>query len=321
MSKFNIYERNKRLGRGVNILGYDPIWKPRSKARMLDKHFRLIKEVGFKNVRIPLHPFRDAGIDEKNKITDTWFETVDWAVGQSVSNGLITILDFHEFGEMGQDPMGNKGRFLATWEQMTERYRDYPDDVLFEILNEPNREMTPELWNQFQSEAMAIIREKNPSRTVIIGPGYWNNINYLEKLELPENDRNIIVTIHYYSPMEFTHQGASWTGQRDKVGIEWKGTTEERQTVNNDFQRAHAWAEKHDRPLFLGEFGAYDKADMDSRVRYISYVARQAEKMGWSWTYWQFDSDFIVYDIPNDRWIEPIRDALIPPEDEHPEEI
>jgi hypothetical protein len=39
---------------------------------------------------------------------------------------------------------------------------------------------------------------------------------------------------------------------------------------------------------------------------------RTAEKSGCSWAYWQFDSDFIVYDIPNDRWVEPIRDALLP---------
>lgn len=308
------YEQNRRLGRGVNVLGYDPVWKPRSKARMHDKHFRLIREAGFNSVRISLHPFRDAGIGEKNKITDAWFGTLDWAVGQSLSNGLTTILDFHEYGVMGQDPIGNKGRFLAAWEQMAERYRDYPDNVVFEILNEPNGELTPELWNRFHSEAMAIIREKNPSRTVIIGPGSWNSINCLEKLELPENDRNIVVTIHYYSPMEFTHQGASWSDQRDKVGIEWQGTTEERQAINKDFQKAHAWAESHDRPLFLGEFGAFDKADMDSRARYVSCVARQAENMGWSWAYWQFDSDFIVYDIPHGRWVEPIRDALIPPE-------
>jgi len=308
------HQLNRRLGRGVNVLGYDHVWKIRSKARMRDKHFRLIKEAGFNNVRIPLHPFRDAGINEKDDITDAWFGTLDWAVGQSLSNGLMAILDFHEFGAMGQDPMGNKGRFLATWEQMAERYRGYPDDVIFEILNEPNRELTPELWNRFCGEALAIIREDNPSRTVIIGPGSWNNIDYLDKLELPDDDRNIIVTIHYYSPMEFTHQGAGWTSWRDKVGIEWKGTAEERQAINKDFQRARTWAEEEDRPLFLGEFGAYDKADMDSRARYVGHVARQAEKMGWSWAYWQFDSDFIVYDVSHDRWVEPIRDALIPPD-------
>jgi endoglucanase len=313
VDRSDIYRQNERLGRGVNIIGYDPLWKSRSRARMQGKHFELIKEAGFNNVRIPLHPFRDAGIDEKNEITETWFEALDWAVEQSLFNGLMTILDFHEFGTMGQDPMSHRERFLATWEQMGDRYSDYPDEVIFEILNEPNKELTPELWNQFHSEALAIIRETNPTRAVIIGPGHWNNIGYLEQLELPENDRNIIATVHYYSPMEFTHQGARWSSQRDKIGVEWKATPEERQAVIKDFQKAQAWAEEHDRPLFLGEFGAYDRADMDSRARYISFVTRQAEKLGWSWAYWQFDSDFVVYNIPGDKWIEPIRDALIPP--------
>jgi endoglucanase len=312
MDRSDIYKQNQRLGRGVNIIGYDPLWKSMPKARMQNKQFRLIKEAGFDSVRIPLHPFRDNGIDEENKITDKWFKTLDWAVEQSLSNELMVIIDFHEFGAMGQEPMGNKERFLATWEQMAERYKNHPNEVVFEILNEPNKELTPELWNQFHSEAFAIIRETNPTRTVIIGPGHWNSINYLDQLELPENDRNIIATVHYYSPMEFTHQGAGWAGYKDKTGIEWKATDDEKQAIAKDLQKAQIWAEKYDRPLFLGEFGAYDKADMDSRVRYINFITRLAEEMGWSWAYWQFDSDFILYDIPGDRWIEPLRDALIP---------
>jgi endoglucanase len=44
----------------------------------------------------------------------------------------------------------------------------------------------------------------------------------------------------------------------------------------------------------------------------VVYQTRQAESLGWSWGYWQFDSDFIVYDIDRDGWVEPIRAALIP---------
>lgn len=307
------FEQNKRLGRGVNIIGYDPLWRSRSKARIQSEHFKLIKEAGFSNVRINLHPFQYGNADENNKLSETWFQTLDWAIEQALSNNLMVILDFHEFNAMARDPLGKKARFLAIWKQIAERYKDYPDEVIFEILNEPSRELTPELWNGFLGEALAVIREKNPVRTVIIGPANWNNINYLEKLQLPENDRRIIVTIHYYSPMEFTHQGAGWTSYKDKVGVQWNGTSEEQQAIIRDFDKAQAWAKKHNRPIFLGEFGAYDKADMPSRARYTSFIARQAEKMGWSWAYWQFDSDFIVYDIPNKKWVEPIRDALIPP--------
>ena len=39
-----------------------------------------------------------------------------------------------------------------------------------------------------------------------------------------------------------------------------------------------AWAKKHDRPVFLGEFGAYDKAPLEDRIKYTSAVARAAEE-------------------------------------------
>lgn len=318
MRKTHVFEQNRRLGRGVNVLGYDPIWKSPSKARMKSKHFVLIKQAGFSSVRIPLHPFRDDGINEKNRLRDEWLKVLEWAVDQALSNGLMVVLDFHEFVAMGKDPLGNKDRFLSTWEQIAERYRNSPDNVIFEILNEPHGKLTPELWNQFHHDALSIIRETNPERTVIIGPGNWNDIDYLDYLKLPEEDQNIIVTVHYYRPMDFTHQGAIWAGRGDKVGVEWKGTMVEKQAIVKDFEKAQAWSERNERPLFLGEFGVYDKADMSSRVRYPNFVARLAEKMGWSWAYWQFDSDFIVYDMNSDKWVEPVLNALIPPEERLP---
>ena len=117
----------------------------------------------------------------------------------------------------------------------------------------------------------------------------------------------------YALPMEFTHQGAAWANFKDKSGVEWLGTEPERQKIKDNFGKAAAWAKAHNRPLFLGEFGAYDKAPMASRARYTDAVARTAESLGWSWAYWQFDGDFIVYDMKNQKWVEPIRDALIPP--------
>lgn len=102
--------------------------------------------------------------------------------------------------------------------------------------------------------------------------------------------------------MEFTHQGASWTPEyRDKKDIEWLGTDEQKERVAKDFERVQTWAAKQRRPIFLGEFGAYDRAPMASRARYVSHVARTAERLGWSWAYWQFGSDFIVYDINKDQ--------------------
>ena len=307
------FEQNRRLGRGVNIIGYDPIWRARDQARFQAKHFRLLKEAGFDSVRINLHPFRSMGRDKNWALGSEWLKTLDWAVEQATAQALTVILDLHEFGAMGDAPEANKENFLAFWREISARFKNAPESVVFEILNEPNKKLTPALWNQYLAEALAIIRETNPTRTVIIGPAFWNGIDHLKELELPQGDRHLIVTVHYYKPMEFTHQGASWSGNRDKTGVDWLGTEKERQAMKADFDKAATWAKEHNRPIFVGEFGAYDKGPMESRARYTDAVARLAESLGWSWAYWQFDSDFVLYDIKRDAWVEPIRDALVPP--------
>jgi len=309
------FTHNQRLGRGVNIIGYDPIWKSRAAGRMQAKHFRLIREAGFNHVRINLHPFHFMAEGPDYAIQPAWLDTLDWAIEQCQSNGLLAILDLHEFTALAEDPFGLKPKYLSTWRQLSARYQNAPEDVLFELLNEPNTKITPEIWNDYLKEPLAIIRATHPTRTLIIGPAFWNGIDYLHLLELPTQDRHIIVTVHYYHPMAFTHQGAPWAAQqRDTTGVRWLGTDEEKQAIQNDFARVQAWSQSHGRPIFLGEFGAYDKGDMDSRARYTAGVARAAERLGWSWAYWQFDSDFIVYNIDQDHWVEPIRDALIPPQ-------
>jgi endoglucanase len=306
------FGQNKRLGRGVNVLGYDPIWKDRQQARFQEKYFRLIKEAGFNHVRINLHPFRDAKLGTDHTVGAAWFETLDWAVRQALAVELLVILDFHEFQAMGDDPTGNKERFLAVWRQIAEHCKKAPESVLFEILNEPNKKLTPALWNPMLREALATIRQSNPRRTVIVGPTSWNNINDLAKLDLPGDDRNLIVTVHYYSPFPFTHQGAAFAGLADKTGVPWNGSQREQQAILQDFDKAQAWAREQQRPIYLGEFGVYDKAETASRVRWTSFVTRQAEERGWSWAWWQLDGDFVLYDVRQDRWVEPILRALVP---------
>ncbi|MCX5636129.1 MAG: glycoside hydrolase family 5 protein [Planctomycetota bacterium] len=306
------FEQNNKLGRGVNIIGYDPIWMSKDEGRFKEKHFKIIKEGGFNTVRINLHPFRHMDKNAPYRLSSFWFEITDWSVENALKNGLMVIVDMHEYNSIGDDPEGNKERFLSFWRQIAQHFKDTPDNVIFEILNEPCRNLTPELWNQYYREALAIIRQSNPTRTVIIGPPFWNSVKHLNELKLPEDDRNIIVTVHYYLPMDFTHQGAPWADRKDKVGVKWLGTEEEKQAIVGDFETVQNWAKKHNRPIFLGEFGAYDKGEMDSRVRYTAFVARTAERLGFSWAYWQFDSDFIVYDVNREQWVEPIHNALIP---------
>jgi endoglucanase len=300
-----------RLGKGVNIIGYDrAFWQDYNKGRFKESYFKMIKDAGFSNVRVNLSPF--SHMDKQYLIDPHWLETLDWVVDKALAADLMIILDLHEYTTMANDPMSKKEMFLSFWRQVAPRYGNKPANVVFEILNEPNQKLTSDMWNSFLAEAVNVIRESNPDRTLIIGPANWNGIESLNTLKLPENDRNIIVTVHFYHPMRFTHQGAWWTAEfKNLSGITWTGTPEEKQEVESKLRVAYDWSLKNNRPIFLGEFGSYDKGDMDSRARYTSFVARTAEKFEFCWAYWQFDSDFIVYDVNKETWVKPILDALM----------
>ncbi len=305
-------EQCKRLGRGVNIIGYDnAFWKDYKNGRFKESYFKMIRQAGFSNIRVNLHAF--SHMDKSSDQFDPkWLETLDWVVRKGLEAKLMVILDMHEFNQMADDPVGKKEMFLSVWRQLAPRYKDQPSQVIFEVLNEPNQKLTVEMWNEYLAEAVKIIRETNPTRTLIIGPGNWNGIESLPTLKLPENEQNIIVTVHFYHPMAFTHQGAPWSKDtKDVTGIKWMGTDEEKSYIEKKLKVAADWSIANKRPIFLGEFGSYDKGEMDSRARYTAFVARTAEKFGFSWAYWQFDSDFIVYNIEKEAWVEPILKALV----------
>ena len=299
-----------QMKRGVNIVGYDPIWEDASKARFKPRHFKIIKDGGFDTVRINLYGFKQ--MDSQGVLNAKWFATLDSLVEEAVKQKLNVILDMHDYERCHQDVPRCRAQILAFWKQVSGHFKDAPSNVMFELLNEPNREMNDH-WNEVLAENLAVVRKTNPTRNVLIGPAFWNNISWLDKLKLPAADRHIIVSVHYYEPHNFTHQGATWGDPewRNLSGVRW-GNARDYAKIEQDFDGAQAWAKKEDRPVFLGEFGAYDKAPQEDRIKYTAAVARAAEKRGWAWGYWQFDSNFIVYDIDRDAWNEPIHRALVP---------
>lgn len=297
------------LKRGVNILGYDPIWKEPAKARFQMRHLQIIREGGFDHVRLNLHAFEH--MDASGQLPASWFKTLDEVLAASLNAGLQVIIDQHNFMDCAKAIDTCRTKLKAFWRQVAPRYKDAPDGVLFEILNEPNGAADP-LWNDILAENLQIIRETNPRRRVVVGPKFWNSMDHLDSLKLPEADRNLVVTFHYYSPFPFTHQGASWVEEfKNTSGITW-GTPAEQEQIKKDFDKVKAWAQKHNRPILLGEFGALETGALANRVAWTSAVARAAEARGFGWSYWQFDSDFIVWDMKADAWFKPILNALVP---------
>lgn len=313
LTKPDPFEQNALLGRGINL--GNALEAPNEGdwgIVLQDEWFGIIADAGFNSVRIPVRWSAHAQETAPYTIDAAFLARVDWAVSKALENNLAVMLNIHHYEEIFAEPAAQKERYKAIWAQLAEHYAEHPTTVMWELLNEPHDNLTAELWNTLAAETVAMIRQIDTVHTLVIGTAEWGGVYGLDKLQLPDDD-NLIVTVHYYEPFHFTHQGAEWVDGADAwLGTTWLGTSAEKSAVTEALSKAAAFSAANNVPLHIGEFGAYSKADMASRARWTSFVTRSAEALGLSWAYWEFAAGFGVYDKENKQWITQLRDALLP---------
>jgi endoglucanase len=309
----DIFAANKALGRGINFgnaleAPKEGDWGMKLEAEFFEK----VAQAGFNHIRLPTKWSAHAKKEAPYTIDAEFFDRIDWALEQAQKNKLRVVLNIHHYDELDKQPDAELPRAVALWRQIASRYKDRGDWLYFELMNEPHEKLNDEgKWTSIIPPLLAAVRESNPTRPVIIGPPWWNGIWALPKFKLPD-DPNLIVTVHCYNPHEFTHQGASWAPGSEKwLGRKWTGSEAELKKLRDEFDQAQRWSQEHKRPIYLGEFGVYEKADMESRVRWTSAVVREAEQRGWSWAYWEFGAGFGAYDRERKEWREGLLKALI----------
>jgi endoglucanase len=302
----------RQLGRGTNLMYHDAFWQDNRRSRYRDDHFAQIKAAGFDTVRVAVVTF--PFLDTDNRLDPKFLNRLDWVIATSRKHNLNVVLDAHEYLECEKDFAACRPKLKAVWEQLAERYRNEPNTVIFEMMNEPHGHFDAATWNATVAEVLPVIRKTNRERNVIIGGVNSNSRDTLKDLKLPVNDRHIIATFHYYTPFEFTHQGAPWVAAekvRNAHDVPF-GAPEEVAQLDADFAKVKAWSDATGRPVFLGEFGSNDKAPMEYRAIYARTVARTAEKYGFAWAHWEFSADFTLYDFRTRRFVPLLLEALVP---------
>lgn len=309
----DVHEMCRKLGRGVNLgnmleappnsgwgIPVDHAWLPK------------IRAAGFDSIRLPVRWSSYAEEGPSANLRPEIFAKVDGILAAAETAGLKVVLNVHHFDELDKDPATHGPRLVALWEQIGRHYRGRGDWLYFELDNEPHDTLTAGLWNELFPKVLAAVRVHHPTRPVIIGPANWNNLAALPTLKLPE-DPNLIVTFHYYNPFEFTHQGATWTTPkvRDIRDRAWTGDANELEAVRRDFAKAADWAKQNGRPIYLGEFGSYQNAPMESRARWTAAIRAEAEARGFSWAYWEFGAGFGVFDRKANDWRNDLLKALL----------
>jgi endoglucanase len=300
------------LGRhGISLGGALDDDRPDGGRWLRAAHFEAIRTAGFETVRLPVKWSAHQGAERPHRVSPAFLERVDRAVEAALDRGLAVVLDVHHFDALSaRRDAGDEARLLALWDEVARRYAATGPRLWFELLNEPHGEMDADRWNRLLADALAVVRAVSPVRGAIVGPVRWNIVDALPGLRLPDDER-LAVTVHYYSPFRFTHQGAGWLeGAGGWLGTAW-GTPAERARVREDLQRAAAWAQGRGVSLFLGEFGTTSAAPMAGRAAWTATVRTEAERLGISWCYWDFATEFGAFDLRRGAWHEPLRAALL----------
>ncbi len=285
----------------------------------------LIARMGFDHVRINLDPPRLLNIDRPGVLNDAYLAGLDHTLDLLSAHSLAAVVDMHGLPEYDRRVLGDDRQLesLATsWRVLAHHLAARnPDRVFLEVLNEPVS-ADKYRWAGVQSKLLAAMRAGAPQLTLIATGFQWSSLKDLIFLE-PVGDANVIYNFHFYEPLAFTHQGATWSSDflPHLHGVPYPLTPETAAplaaTVQPEAARqallryaadrwdaAHiaevlapvaAWAQQHQVLVTCNEFGAFAKfAPPAARALWLHDVRTALERDGFGWTMWDYDGGFRV---------------------------
>ena len=308
---------NFKIQRGTNVSHWLSQSEERGEARkqhIQEDDFARLDSLGFDFVRLPIDEvqFWD---EEGNKLPEAW-ELMTNAINWAEKHHLRTIVDLHiirshYFNAVNEGQADANTLFTSEksqqdlinmWYQLSDVLKGYSvDSVAYEFMNEPVAE-DHEQWNQLIAKVHKALREREPQRTLVIGSNMWQGYETMKYLKVPEGDKNIILSFHYYNPMILTHYGAWWTpigkytGKVNYPGVLVSQEDYEAAPDSVDFKDSIAAAKKYDLQLFCGEWGVYEPVDRELAYKWTKDMLTVFKENNIAWTTWCYDADFGFWD-------------------------
>jgi endoglucanase len=302
-------EVNSWIGTGINIgndldawPGAEGSWTGGATAQKYN--FDDYKKMGFDSVRIPITWGAAAKASDRldnsfpYAVNPRFMARVDEVVGWAIDAGLVVVINAHHEDwirtKTGKSLKEATPRFEALWRQIAEHFKDWPPQLVFEILNEPQGPITNREVVALNADILGIIRASggfNATRTVVVGANGWNSMAALRdgSFSLPA-DSHIIATFHNYNPWSFAGESSgSW------------GSNANAAQMRRDLEAVAKWAASRGAVLYMGEYGVTfqfkgKKTDLSSRAAWYRSVHSTAKSLGISMAIWDDFGDFKIYD-------------------------
>ena len=243
-----------------------------------------VKNAGFNAVRVPVTWGEHMDGDV---IQAEWLDRVQEVVDYAYDNDMYVIVNLHHDDAIWFNPTDaeypqDSAKLKKIWEQLSERFKDYGDRLIFEGINEERTIGSANEWMGGTADERAVVNKyiqdfvdtvrasggNNAERSLIVTSyGACAEEIAMNDLIVP-NDDHIIVSLHYYAPWKFSAGESTTFGDSEKAELDAKFASMKSKFID----KGH--------PLIIDEFGCVGVADDSVRSEYYSYYISAAKSQG-----------------------------------------
>ena len=265
-----------------------------------------VHAAGYSTIRIPVSWHEH--VDEDFTISEAWLSRVQEVVDYAIDEGMYVILNTHHdvypqyYYPLNEHYETSERYITCIWSQLSERFADYDEHLIFESMNEPRLRETDVEWTFNAQDARCVeaadcinclnqafvntVRAAggfNATRYLMV-PGYAaapeNALNSYFVLPQDTADNRVIVSVHAYTPYTFALQDG---GQTSFAAVASSQTSEIARFMNALYETYISQGI----PVIIGEFGARDKGEnYQDRVNYAAYYTAFASARNLPCLWW-----------------------------------
>jgi len=292
------------LSRSAPVSQFETAWgNPLTTSATIDA----VKNAGFNAIRLPVSWAKCA--DANYNIRADWMSRVKQIVDFAAANDVYIILNTHHdediFKFMDKDMEESKRAVKRIWEQVAEAFKDYNEKLIFEDLNEPRTKGSSNEWNggtleernnlnilhQLFVDTVRASGGNNRKRILMVSTYAASStaaaMNGLSIPNDPANTKNkIIVSIHAYEPYNFA------LNENSAVNTWSSDNRADTAPIIERVDRAYNLFVSKGIPVIMGEFGALDKNNEESRAQWAQYYVNYAMGKGVKCFWWDDGGNF-----------------------------
>lgn len=186
--------------------------------------FVRVKEMGMNAIRFYMNYKTFENDASPYSYKKSGFDWIDQNIAWAKANGVYLILNMH-VPQGGFQSQGDgqalwsdaelQNRLASLWKAIAEKYKNEASIAAFDLVNEPIVSSSITQWENLSQKIIDSIRTVDKHHLIIVERllakkddwAYVGGENMYFKLK----DDKIMYQFHFYEPIQFTHQNASWT--------------------------------------------------------------------------------------------------------------